>query len=293
MANTLNGINLTVIAQEALPVLQKRLAPISLFTTDFSAEVATKGSAISTRYVTPVTAADFNRDVGYTGSAVTSTAVTVTLNKHKFFVASFDDSEIGNASLPVLQRTFIQPAVNAIGNAVQADLFALMTTAFPGAYSSSYANFGFAGITTCAKVLDNSGSTAPRAALLGTNLFYDVLDDIKGIYSVGSDALRNGEVGMLGNVATALVPCTEFAGSGLAGFVGGQDALCIASRQPGIPNEGNPGVQVVPVTLPNGFTVQLRQWYDPTRGLWNIGAMALYGVIRGNPSSGVRIITTD
>jgi len=256
MANTLNGINLTVIAQEALPVLQKKLAPLALFTTDFSAEVQTKGAAISTRYVTPVAATDYDRTVGYTGSAVVSNAVTITLNKHKFFVASFDDSEVGNASLPVLQRTFIEPAVNAIGNAVQADLIALMTTAFPSYYSASYANFGFAGVTGGAKILDNSGSNAPRAALLGTNLFYDVLDDIKGIYSTGPDALRNGDVGMLGNVATALVPTSEFAGTGLAGFIGGRDALCIASRQIGIAN--NPNVEVSTVTLDNGFTVQLR-----------------------------------
>jgi hypothetical protein len=225
-------------------------------------------------------------------SEASSSAITVTLDKHKYFVASFDDSEIGNASLPVLQRTFIQPAVNAICNAVQADLLALMTTAYPYVYSASYASFGFAGISTCAKVLDNSGSNSPRAALLGTNLYYDVLDDIKGIYSAGADALRAGKVGMLGNVSTCLVPTSTFGGIGLAGFVGGTDALCIASRLPGIPSDST--VQTAVLTDPtSGFSVKLRQWYDPSAGLWNIGAMAIYGVVRGNTSSGVRIITTD
>jgi len=277
MANTLNGINLTVIAQEALPVLQKRLAPIELFTTNFSPEVATLGSAISTRYVTPVVASQF--------------AVTITLDKHKFFVASFDDSEVGNASLPILQRTFIEPAINSICNAVQADLIALMSTAYPSTYSASYASFGFAGLVNSQKVLDNSGSNSPRAALLGVNLYYDLLDDIKGLYTVGADALRAGDVGTIANTAVAMVPTSEFAGTGLAGWLGGQDSLCIAARLPGIPN--NPGVEVSTVTCGSGFSVQLRQWYDPTRGLWNLGAIAIYGVIRGNPSSGVRIITTD
>jgi hypothetical protein len=289
--NSLNGLNLTVIAAEALPVLKAKLAPIALFTTDFSEEVAMKGSAISTRIASVMTAQDYDKSTGYNPQNATSSAVTVTLNKHKHYTVGFDDAEVGNASLPVLQNTFIAPAINAICAAVQSDLLALMTTAFPAVYSASYASFGFAGVTTAAKVLDNSGSNAPRAALLGTNLYYDVLDDIKGLYTVGADALRAGNVGMLGNVATALVPTSTFAGTGLAGFVGGKDALCIAARLPGVPS-GN--IEVANVTDPDsGFTVQLRKWYSPDEGQWKLSAVAIYGVIRGNTSSGVRVITTD
>lgn len=291
MANSLGGVNLTVIAQEILPVLQARLAPIGLYTTDFSSEVATLGSAVSTRVATAMTAIDYSRANGYAAQNSTSSVYTVTLDKHKHFTIGWDDSEVGNASLPVLQRTFIQPAVNAICNAVQSDMLALITTAYPSCYSASYGSFGFAGITTCAKVLDNSGSNAPRAALLGTNLFYDVLDDIKGLYTVGAEALRQGQVGTLGNVATALVPTSTFGGTGLAGFCGGKDALLIASRLPGVPS-GN--IQVETVTDPvSGFSVQLRQWYSADQGMWKVTAVAIYGVLRGNTSSGVRIITTD
>lgn len=298
MDNAINGVNLTVIAQESLPVLQARLAPINLFTTNFSNEVTTVGSGVTTRVATAMTAGDYSRTAGYGISAASSSVFTVVLNKHKHYTVGFDDSEVGNTSLPVLQSTFIQPAINAICNSVQADLFALMTTAFPAYYSGAYASFGFGGITAGAKILDNSGSNTPRAALLGTNLFYDVLDDIKGIYSAGSEALRNGQVGVLGNVSTALVPSATFSGytagvntSGLAGFIGGKDSLLIAARLPGVPS-GN--VQVANVTDPNsGFTVQLRQWYSLDDGMWKISAVSIYGVLRGNTSSGARIITVD
>jgi hypothetical protein len=294
--NLLNGLSLTVIAQEALPVLQAKLAPLGLFTTDFSSEVATVGSAVSTRIATAMTAQDYSRATGYVANTVSSSAITVTLNKHKYFVAGFDDSEVGNIGLSKLEQTFIQPMANAIGNAMQNDLLALITTAYPQAYSASYASFGFAGITAVAKVLDNSGSNAPRGVLLGTNVFYDVLDDIKGVYSVGADALRKGTVGELAGMQVAQVPSAIFGGlassqaAGLAGFMAGQDALVIAARLPGIPS-GN--VETANLTLPNGFTVQLRKWYSPDEGMWKLGAVAIYGVSRGNVSSGVRILTTD
>lgn len=295
--NSLNGVNLTVIAQEALPVLQAKLAPIALFTTDFSSEVAVKGSAIATRIPSAMTAADWTQASGYNVNNATSSAVTVTLNKHKHYTVGFSDAEVGNATLPVLQATFIQPAINSIVNAVVGDLVDLMDTSFPYYYSASYANFGFTGITAGAKVLDNSGSNAPRAALLGTNVFYDVLDDIKGVYSVGADALRQGKVGELAGVSVAQMALADFGGlastqaAGLAGFVGGKDALCIAARLPAVPNAS---AQVETVVDPaTGFAVQLRQWYSLDEGLWKISAIALYGVIKGNTSSGVRIITAD
>jgi hypothetical protein len=291
MGNTLDGLSLTVIAQEALPVLQAKLAPLTLYTTDFSNEVAQVGSAVSTRVVTAQTAADYARSSGYAVQNTTSSAFTVTLNKHKHFTVGWDDSEVGNIGLPKLMSTFIQPAVNAICNAVQSDMLGLITTAYPSYYSASYGSFGFAGLTSGAKVLDNSGSTAPRAAMLGTNVFYDVLDDIKGIYSVGADALRQGKVGELAGMSVVPVPTSTFGGTGLAGFVGGKDALLIAARLPGAPT-GN--VEVETVTDPNsGFSVQLRKWYSLDDGMWKISAVAIYGVLRGNTSSGVRIITTD
>jgi hypothetical protein len=296
--NALGGVNLTVIAQECLPVLQARLAPFALFTTDFSSEVAAKGSAVATRIPASMTAADYSRSTGYVASDATCSIVTVTLDKHKQITVGFDDSEVGNASLATLQRTFVQPLMNGICNAIQNDTLALITTAFPAYYSASYGSFGFTGVTAGAKVLDISGSNTPRAMLLGVNTYYDVLDDIKGVYSTGADALRQGKVGELANVSIAPVFTPKFNGlsstqaAGLAGFIGGQDALCIAARLPNVPIPT--GGMVENITDPNsGFTVQLRQWYSWDDGMWKMSAIAIYGVSRGNTSSGARIITTD
>ena len=291
--NGLLGLSLTVIAEQSLPVLQKRLAPLALFTTDFSSEVATMGSAVSTRIPDQLVAQDYSRATGYNALAASSSAVTITLNKHKHFTIGFDDSEVGNIGLPLLQSVFIEPAINSILNAVQNDVLTILTSSlYPSTYSASYASFGFSGLVNGQKTLDASGSNSPRGALLGTNLYYDLLDDIKGVYSTGADALRRGEVGMIANVGTALVPSTFFAGTGLAGFIGGKDAVAMAARLPGVP--ASPFITIANITDPiSGFTVQLRQWYSPDEGMWKLSAVAIYGVVMGNPSSGVRILSTD
>lgn len=290
--NSLNGLSLTVISEMVLPVLQAKMAPLALYTTDLSGDIAQVGSAVSTRIPSAQSATAYDRATGYAAGNATSSAVTVTLDKHYYYCAGFTDAEVGNLGLSKLQATFIQPAVNAVFNQIQSDVIALITTAYPAAYSASYASFGFAGLTGVAKVLDNSGSNSPRGAWLGTNLFYDVLDDIKGIYSTGADALRAGTVGMLANIGVAQVPISTFGGAGLAGFLGGKDALVLAARVPGIPMAGTVNVQNV--TDPaSGMTLQLREWYSPDEGLYKLAAVAIYGCSRGNTSSGVRIITTD
>lgn len=291
--NLLNGLNLETIAAETLPVLQRAIPMFSLISTDFSSDVATIGSGVSTRIPKAKTAVAYSRGDGYKESETSSSAVTITLNKHYHVTIGFDDSEVSNIGLPKLQNTFIQPAVFGIVKQVQDDLYNLMTSAYPIGYSASYANFGFSGLTACAKILDNSGSSAQRAAFLGTNVYYDVLDELKAVSVVGADSLvRQGNIGDIAGIKVALSPTSKFAGEGLAGFVCGKDALAMAARVPTLSTAGS--VQVENVTDQNsGFTLQLRQWYSPDKGMHMLSAVSIYGVAQGNVYSGVRVITTD
>lgn len=292
--NELAGLKLTAIAQEALPVLQAKVPLLSLFTTDFSSDVAQVGSAVSTRIPTAMTAAAYTRANGYTPLEASSSAVTVTLNKHYHYTIGYDDSEVGSVGLAKLNSTFIEPAINSIVNQVQSDLFGLITAGnfSVAGYSASYASFGFGGLVGCSKILDVSGAMAPRAALLNVNTYYDLLDDIKANYVIGDTApIRAGTIGNIAGVSVAMAPGIG-SGVGLAGFVAGKDAIAMAARVPAL--TGASGIQVENVTDPNsGFTVQLRQWYSADRGMHMISAVAIYGVAKGNGSSGVRILTTD
>lgn len=292
--NELAGLSLTAIAAEALPVLQKKVPMLSLFSTDFSSDVAQVGSAVSTRIPTANTAAAYARASGYTPLEASSSAVTVTLNKHYHYTIGYDDSEVGNVGLAKLNATFIEPAIYSIVNQVQADLFALITAGnIPVVvYSASYANFGFGGLVGGLKALDISGSHSPRAAILNVNTYYDLLDDIKANYVIGdTQPIRAGVIGNIAGASVAMAP-TIGAGVGLAGIVAGKDAFAIAARVPSLTNVGS--VQVQNVTDPDsGFTVQLRQWYSPDRGMHMVSAIAIYGVSLGNGKSAGRILTTD
>ena len=194
--NSLNGLSLTVIAQETLPVLQAATPMFGLISTDLSSEVATVGSAIATRIPSAMTAAAWDRSTGYASGNCTSSVVTCTLDKHYHVTVGFTDAEIGNIGLAKLQQTFIQPAIYGIVNQVQSDLYALITSAFTVGYSASYQNFGFTGLTNANKILVNSGSAAPKAAFLATNIYFDLLDDVKSNSVIGSTLpIRAGEVG--------------------------------------------------------------------------------------------------
>src|SRR5690242_6160536 len=104
MANTLPS--LTVIAQEALPVLHAAIPQLSAFTTDFSSDVAAQGTAVATRIPSAMTAATYSSATGYVPQDVSTTAVTVTLGAPVFNVVGFTDAEIGSLTLPKLMNTF-------------------------------------------------------------------------------------------------------------------------------------------------------------------------------------------
>ncbi len=294
MANSLNGLSLTVIAQEALPVLQVKVPVFDLFSTDFSSEVSNVGAGISTRIPASVTATAYNRSAGYVDTGVTSSVITVNLTNHKHFTMGFDDKEVSTLGADKLMGTFIQPAIDSIMNDMQSQLYSSVTTASfaSSTYSASYANFNFSALMNGQKALDISGSSTPRCAILNVPTWYALLNDVKASYNLGdSTAIRQGQIGLLGNISVAQSPLVG-SGIGLAGFIAGKDAFALAARVPAVANIDNV-MEVANVTAPNGFTLQLRKWYSPDLGLLKISAVSINGYAVGQGSSLTRIITTD
>ncbi len=293
MPNTLGGLSLTAIAAEALPVLQKRLAQFNIYTTDFSSDVAQVGSAVSTRYVTPATASVYSNSTGYATTDQTSTAVTVTLGNHIHTTVGFTDAEIGNISLPKLQQTFIAPLVNSTINSIADQIGSLVTIGnfAVNAFSGSGAGFTYSNFTTGSVVLQKSGSSDNVSAVLNPVLYQALKVDLKNTFGLAVDTVRSGDAGIIDGKTTQLDARLGSQGQGLAGFLCGKDAICIASRVPASPIPAY--VEVENLTDPNsGFTVQLRQWYSADRGQWMLSAIAIFGVQKGNPGSLVRFVDT-
>jgi hypothetical protein len=266
---------------------------LTSFATDFSDEVATQGTAIATRIPAAMTPTAYSNVTGYVGQDVNPTAVTVTLNKHYYNQVSFTDAEVANLGLERLVSTFINPMIKGVVKQVGDDVFALIT-------SGNYSSVAYTGTTyTFTNIIQNSASTLatagvnePKGIVLNGNGYYGLVGDLKAVSTIGDTTLiRDGFIGNLAGFSVALAPSLPTTAN-LFGFACGKSAIAMASRVPNLAGVASSLVETENVTDPSsGFTVQLRRWYSPDRGLWQIAAIAIYGVSKGNGSALTRLVT--
>ncbi len=296
-SNTLNGLSLTVIAQESLKALLPKMPLINSFTTDFSSDVSQVGGAVVTRVPSALTPQD-TTSVGYSGQGATSTAKTITLNRHVNVTVGFNDKEVSTISLAALQRTFIQPLVNGIVGDVMSGLFANVTTGnFPATTSGlTTANFNGQKVADTVTTLNSANSPDGQRSVIVTPTYYGALGKDTAISQAyafgGTEVIRDNKIPHLYGASVLYfntIPAGQ-ANEGKVGIACSPDALLIASRPPATP-ANFPG-EIATVTDPDSnFTLQLRTWYDPNNGVTNIAGTVLYGTAVGNSGSLVRLVT--
>ena len=295
MANTLGGINLAQIAQQTLETLSAEMPVVSAFTTDFSSEIADVGESVSTRVASAVSAGDATS--GYSATDVTSTAKTITLNKHKHFTAKFTDLEIAKGGLDMLERTFVKPTVHAVVNAMMDDLLALVTdTNFADEVDVAAASFGADDVADLAGDLTTKNvPKTDRALVIKPTYFASLAQDnaIQASYAYGNpSAIRDNVVPKVHGFNVyeySDIPANAYnigspaVSHSLQGFACGPEALLIAGRQPALPENWAGAVESVqePGT---GVTLQLRNWYEGKDGAQYITATMIYGVATGTDS---------
>lgn len=294
MATTINsalGIPLTVIAQEGLPVLQKMLPKFTAFTYDFSGDAAPVATAVVTRLPGAMTPTAFSAANGYAYTAVSSSAVTINLNNHYHNTVGFTDLELQQGGLPLLMRTFVQPAIFGIVNQMADSIYSLTTASnFPGAVAYTGTTFTFDNFYAGATILDTSGSQGEKNAILNASYYAKLLADVKNNYVIGdSEAIREGVIGNLGGVRvweapgyqSTRLPLNENA----VGFMCTPSAIAIAARVPQIPSSMGYGEVENLVEPSTGFTIQLRRWYSMDLGQTKFTATAIWGVAVGNSAN--------
>jgi hypothetical protein len=259
---------------------------VSAFTTDFSSDVADVGESVSTRVATAVSAGDATS--GYSSSDVTSTAKTITLNKHKHFTAKFTDLEVAKGGLDMLERTFVRPAVHAVVNAMMDDLLALVVNA---TYSNNTvvtaANFGADDVATLAGDLTTLNvPRSPRSMVIKPAYYAALAKDnaIQASYAFGNPgAIQDNNIPRVHGFDVLEYSDIPANSENLEGFVCGKEALIIAGRQPALPENWAGAVESVqdPDT---GITLQLRNWYEGKDGAQYITATLIYGVAAGTDS---------
>ena len=287
--NTLNGVNATRISQLTLDALQTALIPFRAFTTNFSADVADRGSAVTTRYPTNPSVSNFAAARSSANSATTSR--TVTLSNYVGVDLGFSDTEMSFSDVQ-LSEMFIRPAVVAIVENVMASVFALVTSANYSANTLiTAANFNAANVAGLATSLNTDKVPTVGRAIICSPTYADTLrkdTTITPAYAIGSpDFLRNGTIPRLHNFDiyefNGTIPAN---GESLAAMALAPQAVCIAARTPVVPR--NWAGEVMNITDPqSGLTLQWRDWYDGQEQRTQL--CLIYGTQIGNPANLRRI----
>lgn len=305
MANTFNGMSFTNIAQQGLSVFSKRLMGLGIFTRDFSPDVAKQGTIVSTRIVPASTAPVAKSTIAYNDATIiageTTTAVSVTLNRHYVVGFELTDKEMDEIGAGVMADTkdrIIELKVNALADEMLTYVFGLIV-------SSSYSN---AMDAVDPAVCDNDNVIDWRTTLAkdhfpvqDTNLVLNpdyigaLLKDAKisQQYSSGLSAIVDGAgaIARLGGMKVYEAVTLPTNSQNLGGFACTPDALAVAMRpihaHGNVPTEYHE-IITDPVT---GAVMNYYGWRDSSYRRWIHNFEILYGAIKANDDALYRIPT--
>jgi len=295
MSNTLNGVFLSQIAQSSLPYLTSMFAPLRGITTDFSTDVATAGSSVTTRYATKPAVQNI-ATAGYAPSAAATTAKTINLDKHRGVTLGFSDLEVLQSSIS-FERLFINPMLDSLGADVFGALNDLVTAAaFPNYYFSTAANFDRSDLIDIGASLTTT-LAAPKSGRFTylNNAYYGAL----------LKTLNAAEIpGITADKAEGVVPrVTAFDvyesnlvdgnSENLAGFAAHSSALIMAARRVNPEAALMDSIEIAEVVVPGlGLPVTFRRFYDRSLGQSCIHVGLIWGCAVGT-GMGVRVVSVQ
>jgi hypothetical protein len=292
MANTIAGVNLAKVAMESLPALTDLFAPLNALSTDFSTDISQSGESITTRIPTNVTAGDMTTGYQTNSSDVVMVAKTVTLNQFKGFTYGFTDLERSKSEID-LNRLFVEPALEAVGEAVFGYIWDLVVNAnFASTEVITAANFDRDDLADFNAIL-----TTAKALKTGRSVFCN-----PSYYAGLVKSLNSAEIpGITADKAEAMVPrvanfdsyetsLADANGESLGAFAFQKSARIMAARTVGADERtAAAGVEVETVIIPGlGLPVQWRKWYSADGTLY-YNVNVLFGASVGVATAGHRI----
>ena len=188
MSNTWNGMTYTNIAREGFSAFNQALAPLGVFSTDFSAEAVKQGTAVQTRIVPVSDAAVDMSDAGnLSGSTaydredaniikdIATTAVTVTLNQAPASGFVLEDHTADTLSQGVWEdtaRRLVRQKAYAVANFC---VKACINSVVAGTYTNTAAFTGLAATFDMDDVVD-AGEACKQLGWDASTPTYMVLD---------------------------------------------------------------------------------------------------------------------
>ena len=227
-------------------------------------------------------------------SDVAMVAKTVTLDQFKGFTYGFNDLERSKSEID-LHRLFIEPAMEAVGEAVFGYVWNLVTVAnFASAEVITAANFDrddladFNATLTTAKTLKSG-----RSVFCNPTYYASLVKTLNSAEIPGITADKAGaNVPRVANFDTYETTLADANAENLAAFAFQKSALIMAARTV-VADEmtAKAGVDVETVIIPGlGLPIQFRKWYDPDGTLY-YNMNVLFGASVGVGTAGHRVTT--
>lgn len=294
--NTLGGVNLAQIAEEAIDYLGSQFFPVNMFTTNFSSDIAQRGESVTTRIVSGFTSQDVSGGYSTNAQNSTTTAVTTTLSNFKGVPIEINDSEISKAGdRDWLMKNFYKPLFEATTKAFVDDLLALVTNAnFSNATTQAVGGFDADVLADIGGALTTRKVPYDRRAMLLSPTYHAALAKDSSLHDISasgdSDVIINNRVKRARGFDVFEYEAIPGNSENLVGFGCGRSALVFAVRPVYKPEV--PSVNVKNMVEPNsGLPFQFRLWYSPDNGVWYLSAGFLYGVSVGQAAAMQRIVS--
>ena len=288
MANALNGVFMTRIAQLTLDALLTTELPVTSFWTDFSPDISSYGNAVTTRYPNALTVSNF----ASAKTAIDSNTVsrTITLDKYVGVPIQFTDTEMSFSDIRLMEM-FVKPAIVALFENVMATQLALVTVAnFSSNNVIASGDFTAANVARISRIQTALKVPLGNRHIICSPTYAETLKtqtSVQAAYAYGpGNTIRTGVIpevyGYQVHEWNGTIPTTN----NLAAIAFAPQALLLAVRPPALPR--NWYGEVRNVTDPqSGLTIQFRDYYDGTqqRTEWCF----IYGCQIGNPGNLTRI----
>lgn len=299
MANTLNGINLSALAELSNDFLGQTFAPLTAVSRDFTGDPSGSGESVVTRVASALTAQDLSG--GYAASDVSSSAITVNLSSLKGFSMGFSDYEVSRAAGDVqwLTSVFLQPAMETVLDSIFTSIVSLVVNSnFSNSTTVTAANFDSDDIATISGSLSTrKAPRTQRSVILNPSYYSSIQKDqivgqantyggAEGVREYAGDRVHGMDLfEYTGAINGASATTTS---ENLQGFALHPSAIAIAARFPAAPADGSVQVENLRDEF-SGVPLQLRSWYDATLGKHMVSVACLYGASVGNAACLERI----
>jgi hypothetical protein len=283
----------TNIARAGFSAFNKKLTPLSGFTTDLSADVQEQGTTVQTRIVPVSSAAVSLSTATVSGGAggdrshanavgdITTTAKTVTLNidpVRGFYLTDEEADQIGSGVWTDTKDRLIAQTAYAVAGYILDTIFNLITNAnfstavFTGA-ASGFDIDDVVDIATSLKGTSKWDLDVPTYMVLNSTYYGALKKDnaIQDLSASGIPVIGTGEVGRLDRFAVIEAPSLPPSGGTpetehLTGFVSQKPAFAIAMRATGCQKPDEMAAYEIMTDPVTGVTMVYRAWYEPAVG---------------------------